>query len=57
MTELAANMQASWSARAARALAFVQAAETAPALFKPEAVAEAGAEYYKALGEMARWSV
>lgn len=55
--ELALNMQGAWSSSRARdAVRTLQHASTAPALFRPETIAAAQADYAHASAEVARWS-
>lgn len=53
---LAANLAGAWAQRANAAVQIMRAASTAPALFKPEAVEQAHADYDRAMAEVARWS-
>jgi len=56
MSTLAENMGAAWAAVGSTALATLEAAEKAPALFKPETVDDAAQTYMTSLREGSRWA-
>lgn len=56
MNTLAENMRAAWAAIGGAALATLEAAEKAPALFKQDAVDSAAQTYMTSLRESARWA-
>lgn len=55
MSDLCTNLALAWRDRATKAAAMLQHSETAPALFRPEYVAELQEEVMYALGQFNFW--